>query len=212
MASVAPVVEQFREAEQQRAADSLGMWLFLVSEVMLFGGFFMTLMFYRIGHPEAAREATLHFSWELGGLNTAVLLTSSFTMAAAVAAARHGLGRWAVRCLLATVAFGVAFLVIKGIEYGVDIDGGLLPGPAPSAPLKNPAAQIIVNLYYVSTGLHALHLFGGIAMVSGLAWRIERGRAPLPERAVTVEMMGLYWHFVDVVWIFLYPTLYLLGR
>jgi cytochrome c oxidase subunit 3 len=212
LASIAPIAEQFHGAEQQRTADSLGMWLFLVSEVMLFGGFFMTLMFYRAGYPEAAREASLHFSWKLGGLNTAVLLTSSFTMAAAVAAARHGLRRWAVRCLLATAALGVAFLVIKGIEYGVDIHDGLLPGPAPSEPLKNPAAQIIVNLYYVSTALHGLHLFGGVVMVSGLAWRIERGRAPLPERAVTVEMMGLYWHFVDVVWVFLYPTLYLLGR
>ena len=212
MASVAPIAEQFREAEQQRTADSLGMWLFLVSEVMLFSGLFMTLIFYRVGYPEAAKEASVHFSWQLGGINTAVLLTSSFTMAAAVAAARHGLSRWAVRCLLATVAFGIVFLIVKGIEYGVDIDGGLLPGSAPSEPLKHPAAQIIVNLYYVSTALHALHLFSGIVMVSGLAWRIDRDRALLPERAVTVEMMGLYWHFVDVVWVFLYPTLYLLGR
>jgi cytochrome c oxidase subunit III len=212
LASVAPIAEQFREAEQQRTADSLGMWLFLVSEVMLFGGFFMTLIFYRLGYPDAAKEASTHFSWQLGGINTAVLLTSSFTMAAAVAAARLGLSRWAARCLAATVALGIAFLAIKGFEYRIDITDGLLPGPAPSAPLKNAAAQIIVNLYYVSTGLHAVHLLGGIAMVSGLVWRIARGRTRLPERAVTVEMMGLYWHFVDVVWVFLYPTLYLLGR
>jgi cytochrome c oxidase subunit III len=211
LASVAPIAEQFREAEQQRTADALGMWLFLVSEVMLFGGFFMTLMFYRLGHSEAAKEASEHFSWQLGGLNTAILLTSSFTMAAAVAAARHGIARWAERSLVATAALGIAFLIIKGFEYRLDITDGLLPGPAPSAPLGNPAAQIVVNLYYVSTGLHAFHLLGGIAMVSGLAWRIARGRAPVPERAVTVEMMGLYWHFVDVVWVFLYPLLYLIN-
>jgi cytochrome c oxidase subunit III len=212
LASVAPLAEQFVDSEQQRVADSLGMWAFLGSEIMLFGGFFFALMFYRLGFPEAGQEASQHFSWKLGGINTAVLLTSSLTMAIAVVTARYGNVRWALRSLLATAVLGFVFLAVKAAEYKLDFSDGIVPSSSLGESLKQPASQIIVNLYYVSTAIHALHLLGGIFLISLLVWRTVRRRLPLPERAITVEMVGLYWHFVDVVWVFLYPTLYLLGR
>jgi cytochrome c oxidase subunit 3 len=212
LANFSPIAAQFDDAEQQRLADSLCMWIFLASEIMLFGAFFFALMFYRMGFPDAGQEASQHFSWKLGGINTAVLLTSSLTMAIAVEAARYGNSRCARRSLLTTALLGVVFLAIKTLEYRLDFNEGIVPGPAASETLRHPAAQIIVNLYYVSTGIHALHLAGGIALLSLILWRASTGRMSFPQRAVSVEMTGLYWHFVDVVWIFLYPLLYLLGH
>jgi cytochrome c oxidase subunit 3 len=207
-----PVEEQFQGPQQQRRADALGMWLFLSSEAMMFGAFFLALIFYRVSHPEASREASEHLAWMYGGSNTAVLLTSSFTMAVAVGAARHARERWVWRCLVLTAAIGVVFLLIKGFEYRHDFEDGIKPGLLPSEPLHYPAAQLIVNLYYVSTALHALHLSIGILLVAGLAWRVAKRQLSFPERTVTVEMIALYWNFVDVVWMFLFAILYLWGR
>lgn len=206
-----PVAEQFHDFEQQQEADSLGMWLFLGTEIMLFGGVFLILIVYRLLHPAGMKEAARHLHMLLGGANTAVLLTSSLTMAMAVVAARRGLRTAVLRALSATVVLGIVFLVIKGVEYGMECHDGIVPGMNVPSSLQ-PSATLILNLYFVSTGLHALHLLIGIAIVSGLALRVLAHRLPLPQRRMTVEVAGLYWHLVDVIWIFLYPALYLIGR
>jgi cytochrome c oxidase subunit 3 len=207
-----PVAEQFHDFEQQREADFLGMWLFLGTEIMLFGGVFLTLIVYRILHPAGVKEAAGHLHMFLGGANTAVLLTSSLTMAIAVIAAKRGLRTVVLRGLIATAVLGVVFIVIKGLEYGMEFREGLVPGMSVPSSLHEASAALFLNLYYASTALHALHLLIGIAIVSGLVLRLLIHRLPLPRRRMTVEVVGLYWHLVDVVWIFLYPALYLIGR
>lgn len=207
-----PVAEQFRRYEQQREADSLGMWVFLATEIMLFGGLFLAVLVYRILHPAGVKEAAGHLQMVLAGINTAVLLTSSFTMAIAATAAARGLRKVALRSLMATVALGLAFLVIKGIEYGLDYREGLVPGLRIPSPLHDPSATLFLNLYFASTALHALHLSIGIGLVSSLIFRLLRHRLPLPQHNTTVEVIGLYWHLVDIIWVFLYPVLYLIGR
>lgn len=205
------LAKHFEAPTQQRSAVLIGMWVFLATEVMLFGGLFMALLVYQVMHPEASREASHHLYLWLGGLNTAVLLTSSFTMALAVTAARRGARRAVGRTLAATVALGLVFLAIKAAEYGLEYSDGLVPGLGPPSPLKNPAAHLFSSLYFAATGIHALHLAIGIGLVCVVALRVRRRRIAIPDRHIVVEVAGLYWHFVDVVWIFLYPALYLMG-
>jgi cytochrome c oxidase subunit 3 len=207
-----PVAEQFRRYEQQREADSLGMWVFLATEVMLFGGLFLAMLVYRVLHPAGVKEAAGHLQMVLAGINTAVLLTSSLTMAIAATAAARGLRKVALRGLTATAALGLVFLAIKGVEYGLDYREGLVPGLRVPSPLHEPSAALFLNLYFASTALHALHLLIGIGLVSGLIFRLLLHRLPLPQHNTTVEVIGLYWHLVDIIWVFLYPVLYLIGR
>jgi cytochrome c oxidase subunit 3 len=209
---VEEVHEHFSTAEQQRDADFLGMWTFLATEAMLFGGLFMGITVYRIIHPEVVQEASHHLNMWLGGLNTAVLLTSSLTMALAVAAARDGRRGAVVFDLLLTAGLGVAFLGIKGLEYFLEYQEGLMPGVGPVFPMELPGAQLFFNTYFVATGLHAIHLTLGVMVVGMVMLGAGLGRLRLPDNHLTVEMVGLYWHFVDVVWVFLFPVLYLIGR
>jgi len=189
--------------------SKLGMWLFLGTEIMLFGGLFAGILVYRIRYPDAVREAARHLYLWLGGLNTAVLLTSSLFMALAVQSARQGLRRPAIRRLLAAAALGILFLAIKGLEYGLDYADGLMPGIGPEFPLPEQAQELFVNLYFAATGLHSIHLVIGVSIVLWLVFRLWTRETRLPERTVTVEMVGLYWHLIDIVWVFLYPALYL---
>lgn len=205
----AAVHEPFQEPAQQREAAFLGMYVFLATEIMLFGGLFAGILVYRIRDTEAVHEAAGHLYLWLGGLNTAVLLTSSLFMALAVQSAREGRARPAIRRLLFAAVLGITFLTIKGIEYGLDYAEGLMPGVGPEFPLPRHVQELFINLYFVATGLHSVHLTIGILIVLGLAFRLWRGQARLPERRITVEMVGLYWHLVDIVWVFLYPALYL---
>ena len=207
----AALTEPFQEAGQQREAVFLGMWLFLATEIMLFGGLFLGLLVYRVLYPQAMKAVAANLHMWLGGFNTAVLLTSSLTMALAVAAAREG-RRWVVvGTLSATAGLGLCFLCIKGAEYYLEYGEGLMPGVGPRFPL-GPESELGMNLYFVATGLHAVHLSIGIVMVGSLAASTALHRIVLPERLIVVEMVGLYWHFVDIVWVFLYPALYLIGR
>lgn len=204
--------EPFRAAAQQREAAWLGMWLFLATEIMMFGVLFLAIAYYRYLHPAAVAEAVGHLHYLLAGFNSSLLLTGSLSMTLAVQAARVGARRRLQAMLLLSAALGLGFLALKGFEYGWEYREGLLPGFGLASPLKEPAARLYMNLYFFSTALHGVHILIAVGLVAGLSLRIRLGWMKLPERAITVEMIGLYWHLVDVIWIFLYPTLYLLGR
>jgi cytochrome c oxidase subunit 3 len=202
----------FETLEQQHEAATLGMWVFIVQEVMFFGGLLMAYMLYRVWYPEAWSEGSLELNVYLGGINTVVLIASSLTMALAVRAAQVGLQRTTVRWLLVTMALGLTFLVIKFFEYKDKFDHNHIPGfnfhfEGPHAP----QVEIFLSLYFALTGLHALHMVIGFGLLSVIAWMAHKRRFS-PEWSTPVEMSGLYWHFVDIVWIFLFPLLYLVDR
>jgi cytochrome c oxidase subunit 3 len=209
-AAVAPA-HQFDSVEQQHEAVTVGMWLFLATEVMFFGGLLLGYAVYRRSYPDAFAAASGHLDLRLGALNTAVLITSSLTMALAVHAAQLGERRRLVGLLLATIALGSAFLVVKGVEYHHKFEQGLFPDaafrwPGPDAP----HVRLFFSFYFCLTGLHAAHMVIGIGLLSTLVVLAARGHFGAG-RASAVEMSGLYWHFVDIVWIFLFPLLYLIG-
>lgn len=205
------VAEQFDDAAQQRHAASLGMWVFLATEMMFFGVVFFGYALARAHFPAAFAAASRHTSLPLGTLNTAILLTSSFTMALGVRAAALRAGRSASRLLLATAALGVLFAAVKLTEYGIDYRGHLVPVlDFAFEPARYAGALLFFWLYFATTGLHLVHLSIGVALVARLAWRARRHADA--RFAAAVEMTGLYWHFVDLVWIFLYPCLYLIAR
>ena len=209
----APVLEpQFRDHAQQDFARAFGMWVFLSSELLFFGPLLFGYLVLRMHHPEATGMASRHTDMLLGTVNTAVLLTSSFCMALAGHAAQQGNDmrdrRRTVRLLALTALLGVVFLAIKGYEWHREFAEHLFPGagfhPSDGRDAGTVyAMELFFLLYFAATGLHALHLFIG---VSACVWLM---RAP---RSEAVELVGLYWHFVDVVWIFLYPLLYLTLR
>jgi cytochrome c oxidase subunit III len=205
------VAEQFATPEQQRETAFLGMWTFLATELMLFGGLFFGIAVYRLLYREAMREASAHLYKSLGGINTAVLLTSSLTMALAVGAARQGRRRDATIDLAITAALGLVFVGIKGTEYYLEYREGLMPGVGPPFPLHAPGAELFFNAYFFATGLHAVHLLIGVTIVGIVTARIAWGDLLLPGRQIVVEITGLYWHFVDIAWVFLYPAFYLIG-
>jgi len=207
-----PVAEHFAEVGQQREALTLGMWVFLVTEVMFFGGLFTGYAVYRATFPQSFAEASRHLDMWLGGINTCLLITSSLFMALAVHDAQSDRRRALTRNLLVTAALGAGFLLIKFVEYGHKIDEGLFPGTSFEFDGTDvAAAQLFFGLYFVMTGMHALHMIIGIGGLIVLAVPAARGRFA-GRRFMTVEIFGLYWHFVDLVWIFLFPLLYLIGR
>lgn len=201
--------EPFHDAAQQRDADMLGMYVFLASEIMLFGGLFAVAFVLRLLHPHEVVAASKQLHVYIGAINTAILLTSSLCVALALPAARGGARRWAALLLGGAALLGVAFLGLKAFEYSLEYRDGLLPGVNDPGRFSGPVEHLFMDLYLVATGLHAIHVTIGIALLTGLAWRIRQGWLPLPQRAVVVEMSGLYWHLVDVIWVFLYPVLYL---
>lgn len=205
--------EQFDTSAQQEEAATLGMWTFLATELMFFGPLFFGYLYGRTHFPEGFEAASRHTDVTLGTINTAILLTSSMVMAIAVQARKFDAVRLAARLLFLTAALGAAFLVIKGSEYWQEWHEHLVPGAAFSFPdpRYTNAAQMFYFLYFGMTGLHALHLIIGVVTVLAFATGLSRGdrRFATAER---IELAGLYWHFVDAVWIFLYPLLYLVGR
>jgi cytochrome c oxidase subunit 3 len=200
--------EPFHQVRQQREADYLGMYIFLGSEIMLFGGVFAALWAYRLTHPEAAAEAAAHLKLWLGTANTAVLLTSSLFVALSVPYARAGARRKAALWLAAAAVLGVVFLGIKGVEYRLEYLDGLMPGIGPQSPLRTTPAALFIDLYFVATALHAVHLTIGIGLTTTVAAWLAWGRGTAP-RPIVVTLCGLYWHLVDIVWLFLFPILYL---
>jgi cytochrome c oxidase subunit 3 len=204
------VAHQFDDAEQQREAATLGMWVFLATEVMFFGGMLTLYTVYRYLYARGFAEGSRQLDLWLGGINTVVLITSSLTMALGVHAAQEGRRRALVTSLVLTMLLGATFLSIKGVEYAHKFEEGLVPGiDFTYAGPEAPHVALFVLLYFMLTGVHAVHLVIGIVAVGVIAHLGWRGRFG-PAYHTPVELVGLYWHFVDIVWIFLLPLLYLL--
>jgi cytochrome c oxidase subunit III len=201
----------FANLDEQKDASTLGMWLFLAQEVLFFGGLFAAYTVYRSLYYGGFAEASHHLNYVLGGANTAVLIFSSLTMALAVRAAALGKKQQVVIFLILTILLGAVFLGVKVVEYKEKFDHHLVPGHGFvwEGPNRN-AAEIFYSLYFAMTGLHALHMIIGIPILAVIAWWAHRGKYT-PAYHTHVEMVGLYWHFVDIVWIFLFPLLYLVG-
>ena len=190
-------------------AVSFGMWLFLVSEALLFSGLFAGYSIYRSLYPEGFLAAGRHTDLVYGTINTAILMTSSLTIAVAGRAGRSNAGNLAWRLLLVTIVLGLFFLVLKGFEYREDLENHLVPGPGFA--LSQRGAQLFFAFYWMMTGVHAIHVTGGLVAVARLAVASRRNLAWLAGSA-SEDATALYWHFVDVIWIVLYPLLYLTGR
>lgn len=224
------LLHHFATKSQQKNAASLGMWLFLAQEVMFFGGLFCAYLVYRYSYPTIFFDAHKHLSIRMGGLNTFILLTSSFSMALAVRAAQLKSRKGQLIWLAVTVLFAFGFLVVKYFEYSAKFEHHLVPGPyfnyEPTTSLVNnphfngivsqiPGAQLqqwaqmFFVLYFCMTGLHGIHVIIGIIVISILWWMVYKGH-PATRYFMPIEMTGLYWHFVDIVWIFLYPLFYLI--
>ena len=223
----------FENMEQQREAGTLGMWVFLVTEIMFFGGMFLAYSLYRSMYPASFASASNHLDITLGALNTGVLILSSFTMALAVYFTQVGKRRPQILCLVLTLLLGLTFLGVKGVEYHDKWNDHLIPGRLiPSNPFNPevahegdhdphklhllpgasvPQVQMFYWIYFAMTGMHALHMIIGAGLLTFLLIYSIKGRFD-PEYHSPVEVIGLYWHFVDIVWIFLFPLLYLLGR
>lgn len=201
----------FEDAERQAYASSIGMWLFLGSELLLFGGLFGLYAAYRVIYPVDFHHAAGHNEVAIGSANTFVLITSSFTVAWAVHALRAGARRMAVLAVGVTVLFGLIFLGLKAIEYTHHFREGIYPGAGYAlASLPGPGARHFFTLYFFMTGLHAMHVIGGLTALVLIGWATHRGRVN-PDHPTALENAALYWHLVDVVWIFLWPLLYLVG-
>jgi cytochrome c oxidase subunit III len=223
----------FESMPQQKEAAVLGMWTFLLTEILFFGGLFMAYMLYRTWYHDAFVAASSSISLFWGALNTVVLIGSSLTMALAVRSAQTNQRKATVTWLIATMLLGAVFLGVKVIEYADKFEHHHVPGPnfvwesheataaeagashAATAAQRDPAlqyhTQIFFSLYFTMTGLHALHMIVGLGLMSVITWMAWKGR--FDEHYYTpVEMSGLYWHFVDIVWIYLFPLLYLIDR
>ena len=204
---------QFANLKQQGETAELGMWAFLVNETLFFGALIFTYFLYRITYPHefavAGKDAVL---W-CGTVNFVILLTSSLTIVLAINAAAQGERRMMVRLLVATVALGGVFLLVKGYEYYLDFQDKVVPVLNFEAkPGEGSAGELFWVFYWVATGLHAIHLTIGIGLILYmLLWRIRRGEIT-PAYYTPLEVVGIYWSFVDAVWIFLYPCIYLVGR
>lgn len=219
----AAVQHQFDDAIQQKEAGTLGMWAFLITEVLFFGGALTAYTVYRYLYPTAYHAASKTLNAPLGALNTGVLLCSSLTVVLAVQAAQKGKTKAIIANLIATIIFGATFLVVKGFEYAEKFEMHHVPGasffldpkevPAHLTPdpLLQQHAQLFFSLYFALTGVHAFHMLIGLGLMIWLLVKTARGRFS-PEYYNPVEVAGLYWHFVDIAWIFLFPLLYLIDR
>jgi cytochrome c oxidase subunit III len=207
------LAHQFDDLEQQHNADELGMWLFLATEIMFFGGLFLAYTLYRTQDEAAFAAASHQLDLFWGSLNTAVLLVSSLTMALAVDAAQTSQHRRLVKLLIATMVLGSLFLGIKGIEYFHKYEHGLMPFGGLPFEWTGPSAghaELFFDLYFLMTGVHAFHMVIGLVIMAILVTKASGGGL-LGQFSMPVHITGLYWHFVDIVWVFLFPFLYLIG-
>ena len=211
----------FVSVEQQRNASSLGMWVFLGTEIMFFGGMFCAYLIYRLNYFNEFAAGSRSLDIKLGTINTIVLICSSLTVALAVRAAQMGKRQLLVILLILTIIFGVAFLGIKGIEWYAKYTEHHIPGASfsaadlihdyPQLHIDQSHEQIYFSLYFALTGLHALHMIIGVGIFLVLLYYSIKGRFT-PEYNTPIEIGGLYWHFVDIIWIYLFPLLYLIDR
>lgn len=201
----------FDDMAQQAEASTLGMWVFLVTEIMFFGGLFMAYLVYRWAEPMGFQEASSHLNVWLGAFNTAVLIVSSLTMAMAVRSAQISApAKTQVAWLVGTMFLGAVFLGVKVVEYADKFKHHTVPGPNFVWDGQYPAAaEIFYSIYFCMTGLHAIHMIIGIGIMLVISWMAWRRQFDATYYT-PVEVAGLYWHFVDIVWIFLFPLLYLI--
>lgn len=205
------LAHHFDDFDQQTESHTLGMWAFLASEVMFFGAVFVALAIYRGRYPDAFAAASNELSVPLGTLNTLVLIGSSLTMALAVRAGQLGQRIGVVRYMAATVALSLVFFVVKAFEYAAKFEHHLVPGPNFTDHFVQPQSELFFGFYFAMTGLHALHMVIGVGLMAWFGWQAWRGKFTAAYNT-PIAMLGLYWHFVDLVWIFLFPLLYLVGR
>lgn len=205
------VAHHFADAAQQRDAAKLGMWIFLLTEVLLFGGLFCAYTIFRTWNPEMFYNAHKALNMTLGAINTIVLITSSVTMALAIRSMQLGRRKATMALLVSTLFLAGVFLVIKYFEYHHKFELGQLPGKFyhyTGIPGTNP--HIFFSIYFLMTGLHGLHVIGGMTVISIMLYRTSRGDFS-PQYYTPIELTGLYWHLVDLIWIFLFPLLYLVA-
>jgi cytochrome c oxidase subunit 3 len=203
---------QYAVLSQQQEAAQLGIWAFLATEVLFFGVLIVAYSVYRFAYPDAFAEAGRHTKILIGGANTAILLSSSFAVAWAVESAKAGLGRIAARLLCAAALLGIVFLGLKGIEYWREYEEHLVPAVNFAFdPAHSHGAIMFFIFYFIATALHGVHVAVGIVLLLVIAWRARQGTYSSRYHA-PITVAGLYWHFVDVVWIFLFALIYLPGR
>lgn len=212
-AHASTLAHHFADHEQQHEAAEIGMWLFLTTEFMFFGGVFLGYFVYRWTYPAEFVYGSQHMDRVLGTINTTVLLTSSLTMALAVSAARRAARDRLLWLLGATMFLGVVFLGIKAFEYHHKYEEQMIPFaglPFAYDTAERPGLVAFLNLYFIMTGLHAFHMVIGFGLLTYLFLGAWRG-GMLGERSIVVHNIGLYWHFVDLVWVYLFPFFYLVG-
>lgn len=201
----------FENSEQQYESAKIGMWLFLLTEILMFGGLFVAYAVFRAWNPDMFIDAHKQLDVLMGGINTVVLITSSLTMALAIHMIQHNKQKETVYLLAATIALACVFLVIKYFEYSHKIHLGQLPGKFYTfTGIKGSNPHIFFSLYFGMTGLHALHILGGMAVIGWMMVKTKAG-AFSAEYYTPIEMTGLFWHLVDLIWIFLFPLFYLIG-
>jgi cytochrome c oxidase subunit 3 len=216
------LLHHFADAQQQKNAASLGMWLFIVTEIMFFGGMFCAYLIYRIAHFNAFAAGSQQLNIWMGAINTGVLIVSSVTVVLAVKAAESGKRKLLTGYLVVTVLLGMTFLVIKGFEYAEKFEKHHVPGPTfnftdkfddngKQIPVNPKEAELFFSLYFAMTGMHALHMVIGCGLFSTLAVLAWKGHYTA-NYFTPIENAGLYWHLVDIIWIYLFPLLYLISR
>jgi len=203
----------FDDSAQQLESSTLGMWVFLLTEIMFFGGMFGAYTVYRNLYPDAFASTSHFMNVTIGAINTGVLICSSFTMVLAVRASQLGQKKALIMFLVFTLILGCVFLALKYVEYHEKWVDHHVPGPTfrYAEPQYFHQAQILFFLYFAMTGMHAIHMIVGAGLLTTLIIMASRNRFSA-EWYTPVEMIGLYWHFVDIVWIFLFPLLYLIGH
>jgi cytochrome c oxidase subunit 3 len=207
----AHLAHHFSEVGQQKDSAKLGMWIFLLTEILLFGGLFRAYAVYRSWNPDMFYNAHKFLNVYLGTVNTFVLISSSLTIALAIHYIRLGRRRAAIVGLTLTIIFAIGFLVIKYFEYSHKFHLGQLPGKYYTfTGVEGSNPHIFFSIYFMMTGLHGLHVMAGIGIITWVLVKTVKGRFT-PEYYTPMELTGLYWHLVDIIWIFLFPLLYLVG-
>lgn len=205
------LAHHFTDLEQQSDSAKLGMWLFLLTEILLFGGVFVFYAIYRAWHPEMFMNANEHLDVTLGTINTIVLIVSSLTVALAIRNMQLDQRKECMRNLLITIALAGVFLVIKYFEYSHKIHLGMLPGKFYTFEgIEGTNPHIFFSVYFLLTGIHGLHILIGMSLLTWMFLKVKKGHFS-SSYYVPIENVGLYWHLVDLIWIFLFPLLYLIG-
>jgi|SRR5579871_6817383 len=207
-----PLADHYAKPEQQVESGKLGMWLFLTTEILLFGGLFVSYACFNYLHMDIFKQAHQYLDWRLGAVNTVVLLFSSLTVVLSIHAAQQQRKAYVIINLVLTIACAIAFLVVKYFEYSQKFQAGLLPGVYfTNGTISNPdEAHVFFGIYFLMTGLHGFHVLIGVAIFVWLLLRTIKGDFSSQYYA-PLELGGLYWHLVDVIWIFLFPLLYLIS-